>query len=393
MIKFKIVSAVLVLFCVLIPAVCFATFIENNTNLSAEWTRMQARAGSYDSMDVITYNPAGTVKMEDGLYLCIQNQFLPKSYAHEYNGVKYEADNTTFLVPGFFVLHKKGRWSQFGGVNVIGGGGTLEYENSIFQKAAGKIINLTPQFESVYGSAYMGLIAGASYAVNENISVSLGGRLVYGVNTLEIEDGDMLDLEKTATGFAPIVGINYSVNEKFNIGFRHEFKTSLEFEIDKLNGKMSPLMEAQGIKKGYKNRKDFPALTAVGITYQYSKNLKLAADLTYCWNSDVNWDDDPKGDNAFEISLGAEYALSERFKVSSGYSYVDAGLDVDDYSTTIGKNPYHLIAGGFMYSPLERTDLNFGVSKLFYDDKTDENGILYEKDLWIIGISLSYKFK
>lgn len=383
-----------VLLCLMIfPISASATFIDNNTNLSAEWTRMQARTGSFDSMDAITYNPAGTVKMEDGFYLSLQNQVLPKAYSHEYNGVKYEADNTTTFVPGFFAMNKKGKWSQFAGVNVIGGGGSLEYPDSIYTKMGAGAVNLTPGMESIYTSVYMGLIAGGAFSVNEKLSVSLAGRLVYGLNSLEIEDGDVLELEKTAVGFAPIIGINYQVNEKLNIGFRHEFKTSLEFEVDEMKGSMAPKMQAlTGIKKGNKARKDFPALSALGASYMITKKLKLAADFTYCWNEEVNWDEDPKGDNAWELGLGAEYEIKEGLKISTGYSYVDAGLDVDDYSTAIGKNPYHLFGGGFMISPMKNMNLNFGASRLFYDEKTDSRGIKYEKELWILGAGIEYRF-
>ena len=370
-----------------------ATFIDTNTNLSAEWTRMQARTGSYDSMDAITYNPAGTVKRKDGFYISVQNQILPKAYSHEYNGVKHEATNTTLFVPGLFGLHKKGKWAQFAGINVIGGGGSLDYDNSIFTKTPMGPVNITPDFESLYTSVYMGLIAGAAYSVNQKVSVSLAGRMVYGLNSLEIEDGDVLKYKKTATGFAPIIGINYSPSSKWNIGIRHEFRTALEFEVDDLSGSMRPQMEAAGVKKGLKNRKDFPALTGIGVAYMATEKLKLAADLHYCWHENVKWDSDPKADNAWEGSLGIEYALNKWLKISSGYSYVDSGLDKDDYSTTIGKNPYHLIAGGFMVSPGKKTDINFGISKLIYDDKKDSLGIEYKKDLWIIGLGIEYKFQ
>jgi len=381
-------------FCLLIfPMGVSATFIDNNTNLSAEWTRMQARTGSFDSMDAITYNPAGTVKMEDGFYLSLQNQVLPKAYSHKYNGEKYEADNTTFFVPGFFAMNKKGKWSQFAGINVIGGGGSLEYPDSIYTKKGTDAVNLTPGKESIYTSVYMGVIAGGALNINDKLSVSLAGRLVYGLNSLEIEDGDMFELEKTAIGFAPIIGLNYQVNEKLNIGFRHEFKTSLEFEVDEMKGAMAQKMQAMtGLKKGNKSRKDFPALSALGAAYMVNKKLKIAADFTYCWNEEVKWDEDPKGDNAWELGLGVEYEIKEGLKISSGYSYVDAGLDVDDYSTAIGKNPYHLIGGGFMISPMENMKLNFGASRLFYDEKTDSGGIKYEKELWILGAGIEYRF-
>jgi len=382
-----------VLFILVFPVSGFATFLDNNTNLSAEWTRMQARTGSADSMDAITYNPAGTVKMKDGFYLSIQNQVLPKSYSHKYNGVKYEADNTTKFVPGFFAMNKKGKWSQFAGVNVIGGGGSLKYKNSTIDVAPllGHF-NITDK-ESIFTSAFIGAFAGGAYSINEKISVSLAGRFVYGVNSLEIQDGDVLNLEKTATGFAPIIGINYSFDDKFNIGFRHEFKTSLEFEIDEFSGSLAPAFTAQqGIKKGSKNRKDFPAMTAVGASYMLNKDLKIAADLHYCWNEEVKWDDDPKADNAWELSLGAEYRVKKGLKLSTGYSYVDAGLDPEEYSTAIGKNPYHLFAAGFMVSPIEDMEVNFGASRLFYDTKTDSSGIKYEKELWIFGLGMSYRF-
>lgn len=66
--KKKIVSALIMVISLTIATSAGATLIDNNTNMSAEWTRMSARVGSTDSMDAIVYNPAGTTKLEDGVY-------------------------------------------------------------------------------------------------------------------------------------------------------------------------------------------------------------------------------------------------------------------------------------------------------------------------------------
>lgn len=377
---------------VLVPSASFATFLDTNTNLSAEWTRMQARVGSHDSLDAITYNPAGTVKMNEGFYMSLQNQVLPKAYSHEYQGTEYEADNTTFFVPGIFALNRQGKWSQFAGINVIGGGGCLEYEDGVFSKTPSGVVNLTPGKENVFTSAFMGGIIGGAYAVSDELSFSLAGRIVHGSNELEILDGKMLKYQKSATGFAPVIGLDYSPSGEWNIGIRHEFRTELDFKVDKLTGSMAPVFNAQGIKKGQKTRKDLPSLTGIGVAYMATRDLKLAADLHICWQNSVTWENDPKADNATEISLGSEYRVNNILKVSGGYSYVNPELDEDDYATAIGKNPYHLVATGFMVEPIKDMQVNFGVSKLLYEDKTDSRGISYEKDLWIIGLGMQYKF-
>ena len=105
--KKVIVSALTMIACFTLSPTVSATIMDNNTNLSAEWTRMSARVASTNSMDAIIYNPAGTTKFEDGVYGMISNQFLPCDYSHEYNGTERNTTTLTYLVPGFFVLKKK----------------------------------------------------------------------------------------------------------------------------------------------------------------------------------------------------------------------------------------------------------------------------------------------
>ena len=375
-----------------------ATLIENNTNLSAEWTRMPARVAATDSVDTVLYNPAGTIRLGEGTYIMAGNQILPKAYSHTKDGVKHETTTLTTVVPDFFVVKNGKKWSGFTGFGVIGGGGALEYDNGMLIKGTGitmpEYLHSASHTEEV-ASAWVGGYLGGAYAVNDALSLSLTGRFVYGTNTYEIDGGDVLDYEKTGTGFAPIIGLNYTPTPTVNIGFRHEFRTKVEWEVDKIKGTAAPAL-SQSSKfgtKGTTSRKDFPAMTALGVSWKTTERLTLATDVSYTWHDDINWEGAEEGlDNGVEFALAGEYALTPTLAVSTGYTYSNAGVDKEDYSTALSKNVYHSLSAGFMVEPTPGLRFNVGATKLFYEEDTDSNGITYEKDLWIIGTSVQYKF-
>jgi len=377
-----------------------ATLIENNTNLSAEWTRMPARVAATDSVDTILYNPAGTIRLGEGTWIMAGNQILPKEYSHTKDGVTHKTTTLTTVVPDFFVLKNGKRWSGFTGFGVIGGGGSLEYDNGIIASSAkalgkttGELLTGTALPEEVM-SVWMGAYAGGAFAVNDTLSISLTGRMVYGVNTYEIDGGDLLDYKKSGTGFAPIVGLNYTPSPSVNIGFRHEFRTKVEWEVDKIDGAAAPALSPALGEKGATSRKDFPAMTALGASWKATEALTLATDVSYAWHDDINWEGGEEGlDNGVELAFAGEYAINPSFKISAGYSYSNAGVDTEDYSTALSKNVYHGLSAGFMVEPKQGLTFNVGATKLFYEEETDSHGITYDKDLWIIGTSVQYKFK
>ena len=54
----------------------FASYIDQITDQSAEWIGNPTRTAATDSVDCVTYNPAGTVKMLDGLHVHFSNQTI-----------------------------------------------------------------------------------------------------------------------------------------------------------------------------------------------------------------------------------------------------------------------------------------------------------------------------
>lgn len=55
--------------------------VDNKHNFSAEYIRTLNRNAATDSADAVAYNPAGVVKMEDGLYVSLSGQYVKKSIA------------------------------------------------------------------------------------------------------------------------------------------------------------------------------------------------------------------------------------------------------------------------------------------------------------------------
>src|SRR5512145_1796676 len=122
----KLIRSFFPLFVVMISATALhASMVDNSTEFSAEWVRTQARVGSYDTLDSVAYNPAGTVRMQEGLYASFNNQFSAKEYTHTAGGRDYTADNPGLLNPSAFVLFRKDNWSAFASFTVPAGGGSL----------------------------------------------------------------------------------------------------------------------------------------------------------------------------------------------------------------------------------------------------------------------------
>lgn len=104
----------------------------NKSNRSVEYMRILARNAATDSADVATYNPAGTVQLDDGLHLNASAQYLiEKDYESSFLGTTYASDEPS-LIPQMFAVFSKDRWAGFLAVDVPVGGGTVDYKDGNF---------------------------------------------------------------------------------------------------------------------------------------------------------------------------------------------------------------------------------------------------------------------
>jgi long-chain fatty acid transport protein len=404
----------------------FAGGIENKHNWSAEYVRTLNRNAATDSADAVVYNPAGVMKMEDGLYLNLTGQYVLKEYSNTYQGVEYETDEPDFI-PSLFTLYKKDKWAAYGAVTVVVAGGQVKFKegNTTTYMLGDSLIKsfnflipgaFKPASEGgildhyLKGESYfIGYTLGGSYAINDVISVSLGARYVdasrefRGYATL---GGGLLgtqtysvDYEETGHGWGGIIGVNIAPTEELNIGLRYETKTSIDLRTDVKKDTVPGGLP--GLVDGSKRNRDMPALLGLGVSYKFTPKIKVDANFTWYLNNDVDWDDnlvtatndESQKDNGYDLGIACEYTFNSKWKASVGYMYTWVGIEPEDMKIETPELDGGTIAGGIAYKATPELEFNFGILRVFHNDKTTDLGIKYEKDPVVdIAASIQYKF-
>ena len=69
----------------LLMPMCVSAQMDNLANMSAKWIRANARNAALDGADIVNYNPAGLVKLNDGMYFSLNNQTLFRKPQHSFD--------------------------------------------------------------------------------------------------------------------------------------------------------------------------------------------------------------------------------------------------------------------------------------------------------------------
>ena len=75
----------------------FAGNAVNKNNWSAEFFRSLNRNASTDYADIVVYNPAGVVKMKDGLYINTSIQYFDKDYKNSFLNRDFKQEEPSFV--------------------------------------------------------------------------------------------------------------------------------------------------------------------------------------------------------------------------------------------------------------------------------------------------------
>ena len=391
----------------------FAGGIENKHNWSAEYIRTLNRNAATDSADAVVYNPAGVMKMEDGLYLNLTGQYVLKEYSNTFAGIEYDTDEPD-LVPSLFTLYKKDKWAAYGAVTVVVAGGEVDFKDgntTTFMLGQGltSILGGSLSDHRLEGESYfIGYTLGGAYEINDMVSVSLGARYVDAAREfkghatlLGTVFGDIrpaVDYEETGDGWGGIIGVNIAPTKELNIGIRYETKTSIDLKTDVKKDTVPGGLP--GLVDGSERNRDMPPLLGLGVSYKFSPKIKVDANFTWYLNNDVDWDDNPVTlndesikDNGNDLGIACEYTFNSKWKASVGYMYTWVGIEPENMKIETPELDGGTIAGGIAYKATPNLDLNFGILKVFYNNERTDSGIKFEKDPVVdIAASIQYKF-
>lgn len=202
-----------------LPFFSYSGGIVTNQNQSAAYIRMFARDASTD-IDAVFFNPAGLTKMDDGFYLSLnyqyisQNKIVTSNYRHLSTmpgaPTEYEGEIRVPIFPSVYAAYKTGKFVFSFAWSPIGGGGGATFDNGLpsFEIPVSDLVpTLQAQNQPVTGysldayfegtSVYWGYQLGASYEVNDMISLYIGGRYVTAKNTYA---GHLRDINITYGG-------------------------------------------------------------------------------------------------------------------------------------------------------------------------------------------------
>lgn len=427
----------------LASASMFAGDYLTNTNQSIQFLRNPSRDASI-GIDGVYYNPAGVSFLDNGWHLQFNWQsphqkrdsranYGPLFAANYLNPGNAEADGTFSrkykgrvdvpIQPSLFLAYNHDKWSYQFGFGIIGGGGTCEFENGVgsFEALVGQMA--VSQLGAAFGgysmksqltgkSYYFGATLAAARKLTDNLSVSLGLRTMYAMNNYDgsisditfrtstgtiipVQQSYILDCKQTGLGIAPILSIDYRVNRYLNLAARYEMRTRLNVKADASNNDAFNDMATRQPSfapylDGVKTRVDMPAMIAVGAQVSPIESLRLNVGYhhffdvdTKQWNSDLLHDTD-------EITLGAEYDITDRVEVSAGYqktmynqseaNYSDLSFNLDSYSFGLGvgvrvSDRVKLNAAYFQTNYKDHTRVVEGVSRTTYHRENRVAGI------------------
>jgi len=173
-----------------------------------------------------------------------------------------------------------------------------------------------------------------------------------------------VDAKQTASGFTPVLSLNFKPAANLNIALKYEFETKLEFtnETTKDDVGMFP--------NGAKTRLDIPAFFSVGADYAIMPELRATASFNYFFDtaSNRNGLQDFINSNTYDLAFGLEYDISSALLVSAGYLMTRVDV-MDGYQADSGFDlSADTIAGGLRIKLSPKIDIDLGVMNVSYKD-------------------------
>jgi long-chain fatty acid transport protein len=290
---------------------------------------------------------------------------------------------------------------------ITGGGGSILLSDGT---AVGLTTEQIGQIQQILGAAGLtpaqigaqtiassqGVLTVAAPGFTANAATMTG----YAASTADI----YVDAEETGRGFTPILSLNISPSDKFNFSVKYEFKTKLELKTKVKDNKGGGVFT-----DGTKVIADLPAILSLGAQFKPVEKLLLAGSFNYYFDKNVDYDGSDLLDiqmidhNFLEYGLGAEYGVTDKFRVSAGWLGTKTGVNSNYQSDMDFDTNTNTFGGGFGYRILPLIDLNIGGQYTLYADGTKTfNHMLgtvpvpvtetYKKKTWVVGVGLDFYF-
>ncbi len=452
----------------LFAANAFASHVDYLSDLSAEWVAQPNRLATTSAADAAAYNPAGTAFMKDGLYLNISTQSIFNFYHVEvedgYDQLtlgpisgaqdKFKSHKASPVVPNLYLVYKQDDWSAFTALNVLGGGGSLYFNdglpmvnNAIQKLNTTEVIN--PATGTGMGFNYLSLpngtngglagtapvevlsmivaqTVGGAYALNDMISVSASVRYAYSVKKTKVsfaqaglggKRSTLFDVSLDAWGVTGIIGCDIKPIKDLNIGITLEGPTMMKYKVkvdqDASFGNVM-LAKGTGMTDDAEFQYDLPARAYLGAEYQVTDSFKAIASFiayftqfgTYEKRVGLNMatgaaehTTDVDTQFGYEVGAGFEWEFAKNITWSLGCVWDYINVPEDESSELNFKNNCFNVGTGLAVKTDSGLKLMVGVMRNFYpvfDNENTTDGVKkyktsYHKVSYDLAVGVEYK--
>lgn len=434
----------------------YAASIDHIQTYTPEYLGNQSQNGMINKSSVY-YNPAGLVHLDNGTYFHIGAQLAVGHEKMDYNGKEYKADLLQYIptLALYSVRDERTIFWTFGG---LGGGGDLEYKDGVAGTAVvpdllNSIVGSTPSLPDILKglnftdngssaegkSLYGQTTIGRAWKINDKLSMSIAGRAVLGMKKLK---GDInvksnspyvndihadMDSDRTAWGLGAQIGFNYKATDRLNLAMRYDSRVKLNFKASGDENKAELPLNLGNVhfsdfypeyKPGTKTRRDLPAILALGASYKVTDRWTTAISGNYYFNKDAKMDRvagtvalnnglklkgiEPEYDNGWEIALGNEYKLNEKWTLLGSVNYAHTGAKASSYDDIEFALDSVTVGTGLKYAPTDCDEWVFTVCHFFYDQESGHYdkkyagyGVAnpeYDKNITAFGLAYTKKF-
>lgn len=211
--------------------------------------------------------------------------------------------------------------------------------------------------------------------------------LSQGIGSLEQSKGEMAKLAKysegvnllsnqSSLGIAPIIGVDWKMNDKFNFAAKYEFKTQIRMENESTVFEASEIGAVNKFRDSEKVNEDIPALLTIGARWNPIDAVNLNLGWHHYFDKNANWynnSQDLLRGNTNEYLAGVEWDVTDKLNVSCGGQLTRYGL-TDEYMNDMSfvVNSYSF-GFGFSYKVKDHVTLSAAYFQTNYGNYNREN--------------------
>lgn len=389
--------------------VAMAGDLLTNTNQSVHFLRNPARDAS-TQIDAVYTNPAGLVKLSEGLHFSFNNQsaFQTRTIRSTSPLFRFGAGGDTIktfegtasapIIPSLLAAYKQGKWVLSGSLSVTGGGGKAifdkglpSFENLIATAASipAQARGIAPNYivdQHMKGANFIfGGQLGGTYQVDENFSAYLGFRMNFVHNHYQgylrnftvsaladqtaatyqalVQSAPNANLATLATFAAKAAGAEgirlkstqtgWGVAPIIGVNYHWEDRLTLaakyEFQT-RLNVENDTEVDDTGLfGDGVNTAHDIPAYLSLGASYKLLPHITLSMGYHHFFDSKARMQNDKQKDagNTNEYLLGIECQVNDYLLFSVGGQITDYGVgDTYQRDLSFACSSYSIGLGG-----------------------------------------------